>query len=143
MNRAQAVTYLSAKYARIASDTGRTATDDADGYGVPIDEALRMIGTAEADIASADITADVPDYLIALRVATLEQFWSDYATNVDISVGDPAVDKKRSQAFKQVGEMLKAARAEAENAGIVTGANSWQMGRFTTDYLETALADLT
>lgn len=141
MNRAAAVTYLATKYARLASDVGRTATDDADGYSAPIDEALRMIGTAEADIASADITSDVSDYLIALKVATLEQFWGDYAANVDISVGDPAVEKKRSQAWKQVGEMLKAARSEAENAGIVIGASSWSMGRLPTDWIEPALAD--
>lgn len=141
MDRAAAVTYLSTKYARLASDTGRTATDNAAGYGVPIDEALRLIGTDEADIASADITSDVSNYLIALKVTALEQFWSDYAAHVDISVGDPAVDKKRSQAWKQVGEMLKVARSEAENAGIVIGASSWALSRLTLDFLEPALAD--
>lgn len=120
-----------------------TATDDTAGYKAPIDMALRLIGTDEADIATADITSDVFDYQVALDFAALQHLWRKAAARVDIEVGDPSVSKKRSQLFKQIGEMLKEARAAAENAGVIDGASSWTSGRVNLDFLEVATADLT
>lgn len=141
MNRAAALTYLSETFATIATDLGVTATDNAAGYKSVIDYALRLGGTAEADLATADITSGIPGYLIALDYAALLRFQRMASTRVDIEVGDPAVNKKRSQLFKAISDMLKDAKAAAENCGILDGASSWSMGRLPTDWIEPALAD--
>lgn len=141
MNRAAALAYLGEQFGTLATELGMTATDDTAGYKAPIDTALRVVGTAEADLATAVIADDVARYLAALDYAALQHLWRKAAARVDISVGDPAVDKKRSQVFKQIGEMLKDARRAAEDAGVLTGTSTWTLGRFTLDFLEPALAD--
>lgn len=143
MDRTDAVSYLSEQFSTIATELGVTATDNAEGYKGPIDAALRLIGTAEADLAVADITSDVGDYLAALDYAALLRFQRMAAIRVDLAVGEPSVDKKRSQLFKALGEMLKDAKSAAENAGVLDGASTWTLGRMQLDYLEVATADLT
>lgn len=139
MNRAAALTYLSETFATIASDLSVTATDDAAGYKTPIDAALRLIGTAEGDIATADITSDVTGYLAALDYTALLRFQRMYATRVDISIGEPAVDKKRSQSFKNLAELLAQAKDAAIAAGVLDTANGWTVGRLNLDFLEPSL----
>lgn len=139
MNRSEAVTYLGEQFADLATDAGVTATDTAAGYKGPIDAALRLIGTSESDIATADITSSVADYLAALDYTALLRFHRLYAVRVDISVGEPAVDKKRSQAFKAIGELLKQAKEAAEVAGVLDSADGWVLGRMQLDFLEVSL----
>lgn len=142
MNRTEAVTYLGEQFSTIATELGVTATDTAAGYKGPIDAALRLIGTAEGDIAAADVTSDVPAYLAALDYTTLLRFSRMAAVRVDIEVGEPNVIKKRSQMFKAIGELLKQAKEAAEAAGVIDTANGWTLGRLQLDFLEPSLADL-
>jgi len=139
MNRSEAVTYLDEQFSTIAGNLGVTAADTAAGYKGPIDAALRLIGTAEGDIATADITSSVGNYLAALDYTTLLRFQRMYAIRVDVSVGEPAVDKKRSQAFKAIGELLAHAKEAAEVAGVLDSGNGWTMGRLQLDFLEPSL----
>ena len=139
MNRSEAVTYLSETFAAIASDLTVTATDDAAGYKTPIDAALRLIGTAEGDIATADITSDVTGYLAALDYTALLRFQRMRGIRVDISVGEPAVDKKRSQSFKNLAELLAQAKDAAIAAGVLNTTNGWTVGRLNLDFLEPSL----
>lgn len=139
MNRSDSVTYLSEQFGTIAAELGVTATDTTAGYKAPIDTALRLIGTAEGDIATADITSDVTGYLAALDYTALLRFQRMYATRVDISIGEPAVDKKRSQSFKNLAELLAQAKDAAIAAGVLDTANGWTVGRLNLDFLEPSL----
>lgn len=142
MDRADALTYLGESFSAIATELGVTATDTAAGYKSVLDYALRLVGVAEGDLAAADITSDVPDYLIALDYAALLRFQRMAAIRVDIEVGDPSVRKSRSQLFKAISALLADAKAAAEQCGVLTGTSSWELGRLNLDHLEVALADL-
>lgn len=141
MNRSDSVTYLSEQFGTIAAELGVTATDTTAGYKAPIDTALRLVGITETDLATAEVTANIVTYQTALDFTTLQYLWRKASVRVDITVGTPAVSKKRSQVFAQIGDMLKAARSAAEDAGVLDGAASWQAGRIGLDYLEPSLAD--
>jgi hypothetical protein len=56
VTRADLIAQLAARYGQYLLATSRAATDTADGLGPAIDDALRILGYADADLATA--TAD-------------------------------------------------------------------------------------
>jgi hypothetical protein len=120
MNRSAAAAYLARRFKKLAIQVGQDdLTDNADGFGYAIDSALRKLGYAESDLASADVTDKITDYQVLLRYYALDQFEADVTTAVDYTTqGD---QYKESTIFGAVTKLKAEAKEEALNLGYVLG----------------------
>lgn len=136
MNRSAAATYLSNEYITLCTEVGFDTTIYSPIYSTAIDMALRQLGFAEADLATADVgQSDVLNYLALLNYYTLRRFARDLAIRVDVNIAG-SVQAARSQAAKQVQVLLADAKAEVEALGFSISKPAMAAGRLTLDYLE-------
>jgi hypothetical protein len=109
MTRDEAAIEIGLRLALLLEEADITASDDPGALKEPIDDALRLMGYAEAEIATAD-PDDVPGFLTTLRYFTLRAIRDALAVNFDItSDGDSF---RLSQVRDAVEKMLTAAAAD-------------------------------
>jgi hypothetical protein len=142
MDRAESIVYLT-KFTKIATVAGCDPADVAGGFGQAIDSALRELEFEETELADADVEdADARAYLALLDYYALKLLKVYLSTDVDIrtSGGDSQIDKKRSQAFAMVNELLADAREEVKSLGYLD--SDFQMVALNTNYIEPEEAGL-
>lgn len=133
MTRADARTYLAATLAEPLADAGLGTTDTAGALKEVIDSALLMIGTAYADLATAEITSDILGYRAVLDYAGLKRCYDAILARVDIQLDGPQMSKNRSQAVRQMENRIKIAR---DAAGPYLSTGDFAVGTVTFDFLE-------
>jgi hypothetical protein len=151
MNRSAALTYLTALYGASTSPyltlTGIALTDTDDGLKAVIDDALLAVGTAYADLATAQ-PSDTRQYRAALRFYALDFAWQNLNST---KLLDKAKAGDVEVASVEWRKHLKAARddaaAVAQSLGVdvlaANGATGWAalgdtvgVPGWSLDYLE-------
>lgn len=112
MNRGDLARYLAAAFHALALEAGQPEGDTPDGYGLAIDQAFRALGVTPQNAGTIEILDGVSiDDLIALgEYHALRGLLRPLALYADVRMDAPAVDKKRSQVFKQANLLLDDAR---------------------------------
>jgi hypothetical protein len=135
VNRATALAHLQGQFTALATMTGQDTDDSAAGYGPALDAALRQLGYAAGDLATADVPdATTPDYLQLAEYFALVRFSRALAGAVDIELDGPRIVKRRSQTFTQVAALIAETRAQLQAKGYLSGG--FEFGRITLDFLE-------
>jgi hypothetical protein len=136
MDRAESIVYLT-KFTKLATAAGCDPADVAGGFGQAVDSALREMEYTESELADADV-----EDLALLDYYTLKLLKVYLSTDVDIrtSGADSQIDKKRSQAFQMVTDLLADAREEVKSLGYLD--SDFQMVALNTNYIEPEEAGL-
>lgn len=140
MNRAQSIAYLASAYPELFGAAGIATPASDTGTGYAVDDALRAYGVAEADLANEDVTSSLTGYLALVRYHGLRRLRSALASKVDIRIGVPELEKKRSQAFKMASDLLAEAEADVAAAGYPTATPGLVFGRVGLDFLEPSVS---
>lgn len=149
MTRDEAVAYVSARYSDYLDAASREATDAAGKtLTVVIDDALRALGYASADIPTAEPTdADAEDdYRLQLAFRTMRQVDRDLgATSIDISVdGDSFKLSQLKAGSKEELALLTAEMLERFGTlGVVPGVGSNPFVTLDLNYLDDAWCEVT
>lgn len=142
LTRAAARARLAATFAELLSEAGVVDADVDGGLKEPIDDALRDLGVAEADLGDDIADADIRGFLALARYYVLARVYDAVLWRVDASIALPSQSKSRSQFPKELREAIKDAKAAAMAYGL-SAANSWQAaGALSTDYLEPAAEEV-
>jgi len=129
MNRDAAYTYLVSQFSSAFADAGVDYNDPLVLDPV-IDDALLMIGVAASDLPTYVVDdADVYGYRKVLRYAGLESIYYAIMHRTDVTISDPNVSKRRSQAVDNILKALDRARAEADI--YLVGESIFQTGSIT------------
>lgn len=143
MDRTSATTYLTNEYAGLMTEIGFNSGQIAVAYSTAADMALRQLGFAEVDLATADVAqADILGYLALLNYYALRRIQRDLAIRVDVTIAGQ-ITATRSKAAVQVKALLDDARMEAEALGFSITKPAMAAGRFTLDYLEPPQTEFT
>lgn len=121
MTRADAAAFLAARYGGYLTAANRAATDTPGALGEVIDDALRALGVAEADLAtatSADATEDA-DWRVQLAYRAMAQLSRDLgAANFDASIGGDSYKLSQVRAAAEK-DLALAASAVLERFGTL------------------------
>lgn len=139
MTRADLLAYVTGTYGALATAAGVPATDDMAGYKATLDGALRAVGVPESTLPAA-LVADpwAEDLLALVDYHALRRLARALAVQVDIRADQPALQKRRSQAFTQAKLLLDDAATEIARRGYGPGATMF--GLLGLDFVEPAAA---
>lgn len=138
MDRSSATTLLTQKYRELATDAEFTSQQTTDAYNAALDMSLRQLGYEEAALSTADVPQpDVLKYIALMTYYTLDRFATLLAIRFNVKLGQGALEASRIQAFEAVKTLKSMAAVELAQYGVnVGGAQSFEMGRISLDYLE-------
>jgi len=109
VTRSDIVAYLIARYGRLLAEAEVVMTDSVGGLKEPIDDALRAMGYAEADLATAAPT-DTWGSLIYVRYQTLLRIQEAIADRFDVTVDGDSF--RLQQMIDNVEKLITKARDE-------------------------------
>ncbi|MCU7521598.1 MAG: hypothetical protein HF312_15370 [Ignavibacteria bacterium] len=139
--RISAVSFIAGEYAALINET--KLSPDLTGLSSIIDNAFLAYKPANYETLSTMevLSADVPGVQALLKFYALNKFASILATRVDLYTDTPSPDAKRSQAFKNVMQLLQMAKAEAIGYGYLSeladeDSGSFQRIVYNTDKVE-------
>lgn len=140
MDRAAATSVLTEKYRELATDAKFTSQQTTDAYNGAIDMALRLLGTAETDLATTDVQQpNIIKYAALLDFFALDRFATLQSVRFDVQLPGP-VAAKRSQVFDQIQKLLVQTGQKLANMGVDVGLIPvFESGRFNMDYLDEPL----
>lgn len=136
VTRSDIAAYLDSQFSALASAIGQSANSAAsDGYGPDINLALRKLGKARADLATATVedTSEETVYALAEYYAA-RRIWRQLSANINVKVGDSQFDYKTAIATAK--ELMQDAAAVCAALGYDVAAESWSAGWLNLDYLE-------
>lgn len=142
MNRSAALSRLTIHYRDLLADVAWSEQEITDSLSQVIDDALRLLGYAESDLAAADVAqASIAKYQAALDYTMLQAFANAYSVQVATSVPGP-VSVQANQAFSQVSARLALASQRLAALGLDPAADQADGGGWLTlDFLEPGCAD--
>lgn len=116
--------YLSTQFSSLAAAVGQSASDDGEtGYGPDIDGALRKLGTAEADLATATVADGLRDDVFALAsFYAARRFWRLLGDRVNVKVDNSQYDYR--YILGNAKTMMDAAAEECAALGYGVGGKS-------------------
>lgn len=133
MNRADAVSFLGPRYAKYLATVGRTAADSTGNLKEPIDDAFIALGTALADVPTAQ-TLDAEgdeDLRVQLSYRLMAQLKRDLATNMDVSSQGDSIRLSQIRAAAE-NDLKDAAAAVMDRFGTLGTISTSDDGLFTT-----------
>lgn len=133
VTRAQAAAYLHSSFALFATEAGQTTFDAAaTGYGPDIDNALRVLGYAEAALATAEVPdSDRARYFALLDYFAARRLWRRLGVRVSVSLGPASIS------YANLHANLLAIFRDAEAALIPLGlSGGWSTGNWNFDWLD-------
>ncbi|MCA9878216.1 MAG: hypothetical protein KC442_10560 [Thermomicrobiales bacterium] len=136
MNRAEAAAYIGERFGAYLNAVGRTAADSSGNLKPAIDDALRALGFADADLPTGETSgaeAD-EDLRVQLPYRTLGQVCRDLgATYFDVTVGDSfRLSQVRTACWKDLEAAEAAVLARFGTTGVVDGDGA-SSGLITVD----------
>lgn len=141
ISRTTAAAHLNSQFSALATETSQAATDDsAAGYGPDIDNALRLLGVAEADLAAYAVAeSDRTKYFAALKYYAAERFCNLLSYAVNVSLGPQSKSGASSAAervCKRAAEYKEACNALGIPPDGAAGSSAWQSGTWSADWQE-------
>ncbi len=109
MTRAEVAAQVAIRLSAQLADAGLAATDVTNGLKEPIDDALRSLGYAEADLATA-APSDAPGFILMAKYHTLRLVLEKVADRFDVTTGGDSY--RLNQVIANLEKLL--ARAEAD-----------------------------
>ena len=135
MDRVAAVALLSSEYQELVAETKLTTEQTSSAYNNAVDMALRQLGYAETDLATAAPSQSIP-YIALLNYYALKRFVRLLSPRFDVNIAG-SLQASRSQAFSHVRGLLEDAETECINLGFTLGGKiGFQMGRVELDFNE-------
>lgn len=130
MTRNDVATYLGAVLDDLLADTGIAATDTSGNLKEPLDDALRSMGTATADLATAEPDDD-RRFLLTAEYHTLRRMLAKLAVRFRLSTGGTALSLEQvhdhvKDRFDEVKAELIAAYGSVDG-GAASGASAIYM----------------
>lgn len=133
--RADLATYLDGQFSALATAALPGPLPPVVLYGAAIDQTLRTMGTAQADLPTATfLDAQASDAIVLAEYYSLVGIERAMALNVDQSLGAGLASEKTGQLFTNVHALVVQARADVVARGYLD--QSWEMGRLSLDFLE-------
>jgi hypothetical protein len=137
MNRAALVAELWIRLQRVFVVVGITDEDTPGNLKEPVDDTLRALGVAYADLATGEVAdSDIDKAIILAEYYGLKTVYKSAIQNVDISVAAPQVSKSKSQFVANITAALALAKAEA--AAWIPGEATWSAGTIDLDFVPDA-----
>jgi hypothetical protein len=125
VNRADGATFVGQRLGAYLSAVGRAATDSAGNLQPVIDDALRALGTAAADLATAEPDGEdaEEDFRVQLTYRAMVQIVRDLGTTFNVSTGGDsfALNQMRAAAEKDLELAAAAVLARFGTLGVVAG----------------------
>lgn len=125
MNRADGATYLGQRLGAYLSAVNRTAADSAGNLSSVIDDALRALGYAAADVPTAAPAGDEDeeDFRVQLTYRALVQIVRDLGTTFNVSTGGDsfALNQMRASAEKDLASAADDVLLRFGTTGVVAG----------------------
>ena len=109
MNRATVAAEVGVRLSAQLADVGLTAADTTGNLKEPIDDALRAMGTAEADLATA-APDDATGFLAMVRYHTLRRVWELQGDRFNVGLAGKSFSLQ--QAFANTERLLNLAAAD-------------------------------
>lgn len=139
MTRAELAAWVGVRYAAYLEAAGRTSVDTTGNLKEPIDDALLILGYAEADLATIAPTEAGPinDLRAVTAYTTMLQVVRDLGSSIDLSVeGD---NYRLSQMLAAAEKELErtAAAVLARDLPLVIEGTSTGMGAWNLNFLPT------
>lgn len=140
MDRADGVAYLDARLSAYILAVGRTATDDTANLGPAVDDALRALGTAAADLATAEPEGEPAeeDFRVQLTYRALLQIVRDLGAtyfNVATSGDSFSLNQVRVAAEKDLALAEQAVVERFGTTGIVPTGDSGAVWTIDLNFL--------
>lgn len=125
MNRADAATYIGQRYLNYLDAAERDAKDTVAGLKPAIDDALRALGYAEDDLATADVDEGetLTDYRLQLALRSMQQIVRDLrATYMNVGLSGKSFNLKdlREGAEHELKELTDAVLARFGTLDVVS-----------------------
>ena len=128
MNRSEVAVAVGSRLVTQLGDAAMSAADTSGNLKEPIDDALRAMGYAEADLAAAE-PEDARGFIAMTRYHALRAVWERIGDRFNVSTSGDSF--ALNQAFGNVEKLLKAAEADVvaifgtlspagEGGGIIT-----------------------
>lgn len=129
MDRVDIAAYIGARYGAYLDAVSRTAADSAGNLQAPIDDALRALGFAEDELATAEtITAESDEDLrVQAAYHTMAQVVRDLrATIFDVNTGGDSfrLSQIRAAAESELAELRDAVMARFGTLGVVADSSA-------------------
>lgn len=141
MNRTEAATFVGERYGAYLAAVGRSATDSDGNLKPAIDDALRALGYATADLPAAEPTETEAEEDLRVQVAyrTMAQVSRDLgATNFDITVPDGSFKLSQLRGAAEA-DLVKAANeviARFGTLGVVASDGDNPFATLDMNFLE-------
>ena len=110
MDRASVAALMGLRLSGLLGQAGMTSADEPGNMKEPIDDALRGLGYAEADLATAD-HEDVPGFIAATRYFTLKAILERVSASFDLT--DEGSSIRLSQVVDHVRKLMNEAWEDA------------------------------
>lgn len=134
ITRANIADYLDSQFSALAASVGQD-TDSEIGYGPDIDAALRKLGTARSDLATATLADSDEEAALALsEFYALRRFWRQLGDRVKHTMGTTSYDFASQQA--SVKAMLDEAKSAVAALGYDVTGEGWSTAYLNLDWLE-------
>ena len=131
MNRAEVSVELGLRLGSLMADVALAAEDLPGQLKEPLDDALRMMGVLEVELATADVE-DPASFIVAARYQTLRTIRDRMADRIDISLEGDSF--RQTQAIATVEKMIAEAAIEVE--AVVSSASGSGFLIIDTNYLQ-------
>lgn len=136
ISRAAIAAYLDAEFSSLASAIGQVDADDSpSGYGPDIDNALRQLGKAESDLATATVADG--DRAAAFALAeyyTARRMWRRLGDRANVKVDDSQFDYR--SVLSNAKTIMDDAQRRCAALGYDVAGSAWSVGWLNLDYLE-------
>lgn len=130
MDRAAARTYIASEFSELLTETGLSSST---AFENSIDNALRLLGYGESDLATADVTDHIKNYQVLLEYFALKRFVRSLALKIKYTIDGQTYEEQTL--YDHVAEMLKDAEAEATKLGYAVKGNSFELDTITLGFL--------
>ena len=111
ITRGNVASYLHSQFSNMAAAVGQADSGDtASGSGADVDNALRKLGTAEGDLATAEVEDGLRDVVFALgEFYAARRFWRMLGDRVSHTMGETTYrfESQRDQAKAMMDEAAK------------------------------------
>lgn len=131
--------YLDSQFSELAASVNQTdSSDGATGYGPDIDNALRVLGKTESELADATVEDGQRSAIFALaEYFALRRFLRKLGGRVNFSGGDESYNFTDQRAH--VKAMMEDAKKECAALGYDVSGDGWIVASLNLDWMEAEL----
>lgn len=138
ITRAAIAAYLNTQFSNLGQAIGQS-TDPLVGFAGDVDAALRKLGVARADLATATLEDSQEEAATTLaEYYAARRFWRQLGDRTNISLGGNSTNFTDQR--MHVKAMMDDAQKRCSALGYDVTGDSWSVGWLNTDWTESELA---